>query len=88
MSACSLTVGAGRVTYECSFTNHRGWIAELAVGIWLVVPTAGFEHTRVDLTRFETLRTNAKAQILKHSCRQNAKSLEIFKQKPVVDQNC
>ena len=34
------------------------WTAKLTVGLWLVVPTIGFEHTRVDPTRFETLRLN------------------------------
>ena len=27
----------------------EGWTAELAVRLWLVVPTTGFEPTRVDL---------------------------------------
>ena len=27
----------------------EGWAAELTVGLWLVVPTTGFEPTRVDL---------------------------------------
>ena len=36
----------------------EGWTAELTVGSSLVVPTTGFEPTRVDLTRFETLRLN------------------------------
>ena len=27
----------------------EGWTAELTVGLWLVVPTTGFEPTRVDL---------------------------------------
>ena len=35
-----------------------GWTAELTVGLWLVIPKKGFEHPRVDLTRFETLRLN------------------------------
>ena len=34
----------------------RGWTAELTVGLWLVVPTTGFEPKQLDLTRFETLR--------------------------------
>ena len=29
--------------------TSEGWTAELAVGLWLVVPTTGFERTRVDL---------------------------------------
>ena len=33
----------------------EGWTAELAVGLWFIVPTTGFEPTRVDPTRFETL---------------------------------
>ena len=35
-----------------------GWTVELTVGLWLKVPTMGFEPTRLDLTRFETLRLN------------------------------
>ena len=34
----------------------EGWRAELTVGLWLMIPTTGFEPTRVDLARFETLR--------------------------------
>ena len=29
--------------------TSAGWTAELTVGLWLVVPTTGFEPTRVDL---------------------------------------
>ena len=29
--------------------TSEGWTAELTVGMWLVVPTTGFEPTRVDL---------------------------------------
>ena len=29
--------------------TSEGWTAELTVGLWLVVPTTGFEPTRVDL---------------------------------------
>ena len=29
--------------------TSEGWTAELAVGLWLVVPTTGFEPIRVDL---------------------------------------
>ena len=29
--------------------TSEGWTAELAVGLWLVVPTTGIEPTRVDL---------------------------------------
>ena len=36
--------------------TSEGWTAELAVGLRLVVPTIGFEPTRVDPTSFETLR--------------------------------
>ena len=36
----------------------EGWTAELAVDIWLVVPTTGFEPMRVDLTRFEISHLN------------------------------
>ena len=28
--------------------TSEGWTAELTVGLWLVVPTAGFDPTRVD----------------------------------------
>ena len=38
--------------------TSEGWTAELTVGLWFVIPTAGFEHTQGDLTRFETLRLN------------------------------
>ena len=33
--------------------TSEGWIAELTVGLWLVVPMTGFEPTRVDLAWFE-----------------------------------
>ena len=36
----------------------EGWTADLAVGLWLVVPTAGFEPTRVDLTRTREISKN------------------------------
>ena len=39
----------------------EGWTAELAVGLWLVVPAMGFEPTQVDPIRFETLRLNHSA---------------------------
>ena len=29
--------------------TSEGWTGELAVGLWLVVPTMGLEPTRVDL---------------------------------------
>ena len=41
--------------------TSEGWKAELAVGLWLVVPTTGLEPTRVDSTKFETLRLNHSA---------------------------
>ena len=55
-SACVL-----RVTSEYSFINLGRMAAELIVGLWLVVPTTGFEPTRADLTRFESLRLNYSA---------------------------
>ena len=39
--ACGITACALRTTSEYSFTDPGGWTAELAVGLWLVVPTAG-----------------------------------------------
>ena len=41
--------------------TSEGWAAELADGLRLEVPTIGFEPTRVDPTRFETLRLNHSA---------------------------
>ena len=41
--------------------TSEGWTAELAVDLWLVVPTTGFEPRRVDLACFETLRLNHSA---------------------------
>ena len=53
------------VPLELLLSNHlptsEGWTAELAVGLWLMVPMTGFEPTRVDLARFETLRLNHSA---------------------------
>ena len=40
--------------------TSEGRTAELTVGLWLGVPMTGFEPTRVDLTRFETLRYKRK----------------------------
>ena len=41
------------VLSELSLSTHlptsEGWTAELTVGLWVVVPTTGFEPTRVDL---------------------------------------
>ena len=41
------------VPSELLLTTHlstsEGWTAELNVGLWIVVPTTGFEPTRVDL---------------------------------------
>ena len=36
--------------------TSEGCIAELTVGLSLMVPTTGFESTRVDLTKFKTQR--------------------------------
>ena len=47
--------------------TSEGWTAELTVGLWLVVPTTGFEPTRGDLTRFETLRLNHSATLAANS---------------------
>ena len=44
------------------FPTSEGWTAELTIGLWFVVPTTGFEPTRVDLTRFETLWLNHSAK--------------------------
>ena len=41
--------------------TSEGWTAELTVGLWLVVPTTGFEPMRVYLTRFETRCLNQSA---------------------------
>ena len=41
--------------------TSEGLTAELTVGLWLVVPTTGFEPTRVGLAWFETLRLNHSA---------------------------
>ena len=41
--------------------TSEGWTAESTVGLWLAVPTMGFEPMRVDLIRFETLRLNHSA---------------------------
>ena len=51
------------MTSELLLSTHlptsEGWTAELVFGLWLVVPTKGFEPTtRVDLTRSKTLRLN------------------------------
>ena len=50
----------GLVPSELPLSTHlptsKGWTAELAVGLWLVVPTTEFEPTWVDLTRFDSLR--------------------------------
>ena len=36
----------------------EGWTAELAASLWFVVLAMGFEPTRVEPTRFQTLRLN------------------------------
>ena len=41
--------------------TSEGWTTELTVGLWLVVPTTGFEPTRVHLVWFETLLINHSA---------------------------
>ena len=35
--------------------TSEGWKAQLVLGLWLVVPTIGFEPTQIDPARFETL---------------------------------
>ena len=49
----------------------EGWIAELAVGLWFIVSVMGFEPTRVDPTRFETLYLN-------HSATSPLNSIDYF----------
>ena len=50
--------------------TSEGRTAELTVGLWLGVPMTGFEPTRVDLTRFETLRYKRKRNGLVIICTQ------------------
>ena len=49
-----INVCPGLVASELLLSTHsptsEGWTAEWTVGFWLVVPTTGFEPTRVDLT--------------------------------------
>ena len=60
----SYTAGVAKLLVPSEFllSNRlptlEGWTAEVAVGLWLVIPTAGFEPTGVDSIRLETLRLN------------------------------
>ena len=60
INACPVLVPS-KILLSTHLPTTEGWTAELTVGLWLVVPTTGFEPTRVDLTRFETLRLNHSA---------------------------
>ena len=45
-SACALRV---ELLLSTHLPTSEGWTAEFTVGLWTVVPTTGFEPTRVDL---------------------------------------
>ena len=54
------TAAMALVPSEMPLSTHspisEGWRAELAAGLWFVVSVTGFGPTKVDPTRFETLR--------------------------------
>ena len=58
--------------------TSEGWTVELAVGLWLVVSTTGFEPTRADLTILETLRLNHSATSSFNGVRESNSMLFIF----------
>ena len=49
MWACGISAVPSELLLSAHSPTSEGHIAELAVGCWLVVPTTGFEPTRVDL---------------------------------------
>ena len=49
MNVCPALVPS-KLLQSTHLPTPEGWTAELTVGLWLVVPTTGFEPTRVDLT--------------------------------------
>ena len=55
MWACGTAACALRVASKYSLLISEEWTAELAAGLWFVVPATGFEPARVDPTNFETL---------------------------------
>ena len=60
------------VPSELPLSTHlptsEGLKAELAVGLWLVVPTTRFEPTQVDFTRFELKDSPANISNLRRYC--------------------